>query len=671
MNPRRCCFVLLCLLLTGCAAKLPAGEPLDPGEDPSARFAAPAAPKTPIAAPRLPPRLEAAAKAAPAQAIPADQPLPYTVECATPTVPELANSFSKNSILNRLIDTPPNGRAALEQRLAVSLNEGRDILHSYGYYAGNVTGGIELPPALSGNGESLAPPPEEKAPHEAAKAVVRVTFEPGPRYTLGRTRVTIVTENGREEPVPEREPPLRLPHSLADVELAEGSPAEAGAVTSAVDRVRDAFQEKGHPFAELASARYTLDHGARRLEADVRIKPGAFVRMGEVRAEGDVSVTQYWLDIQRPWKPGAPWNQKDIEAYRDKLRQSGLFRSIEIAPAAAEDGEGRREVLVTLASAPERTLSGALKYDSDFGLGVQGNWEHRNLTGRGDRLSLSLPLWMDMQEFTAKYRLPFFFREDQTFTAQAGLLNQNLDAYELRSAAGAAGMERRFSPHWAGAFQLGAEGGEVKDPGRPRRGYALLSLPVSLTFDNTGSLLDAVKGVRVTAAVGPYAGTYNESFTTLRGRLDAYAFAPLVGEDTLVLALRGTYGALVGANARDVPPTVRFYSGGGGSVRGYAYQSLGPRSSGKDPLGGTSLIEFSGEARLKFLKEFGIVAFLDGGTAFEGGPADFADEVRLGAGVGLRYYTAIGPLRLDVATPLTPRSDDAPLQFYISIGQSF
>ncbi len=659
-------FCLLCLAASGCAGRAASEESAPAGNDAdqAARVEALLAkdPAGPIARPHLPAELEAAAKAAPAPAgSDGEKSLAYTVDCVSLDDPELAEDFAGNSLLQKLIDSPPDSLTKLEQRLAASLEEGRNMLHSRGYYAGAVSGRIELPEAAGDKSGGASAPGESK--DRSRKALVHVLFTPGPCYLLGRSSVTVADGAALQGE--------GLPRSLADAGLPPDSPAEAGRVLDAVDRVVKMFQDKGYPFAAADATRYVVDHGARRLEAEVRVNPGFYAVMGDIRAKGRSGVTDRYLRALRTWKPGEPWNQKKVEDFRDRLRQSGLFRSIDLAPADTVDEQGRRDLSTTLESAPPRTISAEVKYDSDFGPGVQGSWEHRNLTGRGDSLRLSLPVWQEMQELTARYRLPYFLRRDQAFIAQAGVLNQNTDAYDLRSAAAAAGLERQFSPRWTGSAQVSAEGGSVKDPHEPRRDYILLGLPLALAFDNTGSLLNAVKGVRLLASASPYTGTYNNDFNALRARLEAQAFIPLAGQDALVLALRGAYGSLWGATAPDVPPSVRFYSGGGGSVRGYAYQSLGPRDSDDNPLGGSSLLELSAEARWKITQEWGVAAFLDGGMAYDDQVRGFGSNLRWGAGLGLRYYTAIGPLRLDVAAPLTPRSDDAPLQFYISIGQSF
>ena len=629
-------------------------------------------PQGPIPAPNLPAELSRASGAPPADEHRGDY--RYTVVCTVqdstarggqhaaagkkngepsgdPSV--LLSDFEKASTLHRLEDTPPETLTGLEQRLAVALGEARQVLNSRGYYSGRVRGAVE--PA--------GPSPESGKTQ--SKATVRIVFTPGPQYRMGKTAIIAA--------LPENAGATRdkLPKTLADAGLADGAPAEAAAVLAAVDKARAIYMDNGFPFAAVSSTRYTADHATHTLDAEIHIRPGAFVRMGTIRREGAPSVKDRYIDAQQTWKPGEPWNQSKVDAFRDALRQGGLFQSVDVRPAEKPDGDGLYAVDTILASAPERTLSGALKYHSDFGPGIQGNWEHRNLTGRGDSLRLSLPLWLDMQEFSATYRLPYFLRRDQDFIAKGGLLNQDTDAYRLTSGAFSAGIERRLARYLTGTAQGSVEGGAIKEPDKPSREYLMFGLPFSLAYDNTGSLLNAVKGQRLTVSLAPYQGKYEGNFSVLRGRLDAQAFVPLKGEDSLVLAMRGTVGAVEGADSGKIPPSIRFYSGGGGSVRGYEYQSLGPRNEDDKPLGGGSLAEVSAEARWKLTPEWGLVAFVDGGTAYENVFSDPGRVMRWGAGLGVRYYTVIGPVRFDLATPLNPRSDDDPLQFYISIGQSF
>jgi translocation and assembly module TamA len=612
----------------------------------------------------------------------------------------VAAGFLATSPLTRLASIPLYSVTGLEQRLKQSLDHGRDVLRSFGYYAGRVSGAITPPDYAPGREE--APRPQYNGPDILSLVTfgiveigqygpayaVRVTFEPGSLYRTGKSSILPASDAAAKtgeaagpEFSPAPSPPQawpgpaeapQLPRSLADVGLSRGSPAEAAAITAAVDRIQDAFRNRGYPFARIASARHVLDHGTRELESEVRVLSGEYALMGDLELRGGSGIKRSYLDYLVTWEQGEPWNQDKVEAFRESLRGSGLFQSIGLEPAGEADAAGRRNVAADLVTAPARTVGGALKYDTSFGAGVQGFWEHRNLTGQGDSLRVDLPVWQDMQELSAKYRLPFFRSPKQDFIAQGGILNQDTDAYELQSGRIAAGIERRINRRWTGTAMAAFEAGSIKDPEKPRRDYHMLGFPLGAAWSDANSLLDATRGSRVMFSVAPYAGRYEGDFNAVRTRVDAFTYLPLAGKDTLVLALHGGAGAVFGADSGEVPPAVRFYGGGGGSVRGYDYQSLGPRNNRKDPLGGSSVLEVSVDPRWKITESLGLVAFVDGGMVYDNTPDfEFGKGMRWGAGLGFRFYTAIGPLRFDVATPLTPRKDDDFLQFYISIGQSF
>ena len=645
----------------------------------------------PIAPPTLPPKLEAAAESRPepldSQGIPFT--ISYTVKCDSPDAPKLADTFMKASHLTRLQDVPIHTLMALEQRLISSLDDGRDILHSFGYYGGKVEGWIEE----YGNIVNLEELEAQTEGELELPLTVRITFKPGPQYTMGKTKVIrLDREDDPDGPLDEndgndgekdklsagRVPPITeeagiLPQTLADTGLKQGAPAIAQDVLDAVDKVEDAFKDNGYPFARISYTRYILDNENLQLEATVALNPQKFMRMGGIDlSSGNNNVNPRYINFLKTWNEGEPWNQSRVEMFRNSLRQSGLFQSIDLKPSESTDKNGNHPVSTALASAPERTIGASAKYDTSFGAGMQGFWEHRNFTGNGDLLRTELSLWKDLQELVGRYRFPFIFGPDYDFIAQGGVLHQDTDAYKLKSARAAAGIDWRISPKWSLSGQGTVEGGWIKDPDKPKHDYRMLGLPLAASFSSTNSLLDATDGGRAVFSIIPYKGYYDGDFNVLRSRLDLERFVPLVGEDKLVLALRGAVGALSGADSPEVPPSARFYSGGGGSVRGYEYQSLGPRNKNKDPLGGSSMLEMTVEPRYRINDTFGVVAFIDGGMVYEEmTDPRFGQDIQWGAGVGVRLYTVIGPARLDVATPVNPRSGDAPLHFYISIGQSF
>ena len=568
----------------------------------------------------------------------------YTINCKSTDDPKLAEIFETVSRLALMRDEPAN-YVTVEQRLSTSLAEARKILDSQGYYEGKVTGSLK------------------EQSDGKLEAVIR--FTAGPRYVLGANKV--ITDGKLSTAGDAKSPPK----SLAEVGLEQGVPAIADDILAAVSRVESSFRNHGYPRATVEGTRFVLDRSKRRLEAEIYVKPGPFARMGSIIPNEESTVDTEYLVAKRTWKIGQPWNQELVDDYLTSLRQSGLFQAVEGFAAREDDAEGNRPIRLRLSGAPERTIGGRVSYDTDFGPGLNAYWEHRNLTGHGDRLRLDMPLWQDMQEFTATYRYPYFLSPDLDIIANGGFLHQDTDAYELYSGAFSAGLEMRISRRWRASIMGAVEGGSLEDPGQDKKEFFMFGLPVTATYDSTNSLLDPTRGYRLIMAAAPYTGTFREDFNVVRTRVEGQAFLPM-GSENYVMALRGVWGSLWGAdNSQDVPSSLRFYSGGGGSVRGYDYQSVGPRNAKRDPLGGVSQVEVGAEARLRFTESIGMVAFIDGGMVYENVDSELFQDMLWGAGLGARYYTPIGPVRLDVAVPLDRRKGDSAWQLYISIGQSF
>ena len=572
----------------------------------------------------------------------------YVLQTSAPDHDDLAKTFRGVSLLQKLIDEPPDERIGLERRLAEDLVEARRVMQSQGYYDGVASGTII----------------------ETDPLTVDVRFEPGPRYTLGDS---VIRTGSGDSPASgdDGKEGSGLPRHLGDVGLKTGSPAVAEEVLAAVDRVRDAFRNNGYPFVRIASSRYVLYRDRHILTSEITVDPGDFVRMGDVRIEGDPPVWDRYFEAQRNWRMGRPWDQSRADDYRTALGQGGLFQSVTVKPAEKDGADGNRAVVLETEMASPRTVSGSLRYDSEFGIGVQGGWENRNLTGRGDRLRLEAPIWSDSQRLTANYRLPFFPDARRNLLAEAEAANDHFDAYDQRSIQTGLGLERRLARSWWFNSWVRSEIGRQRDPDKDWVSFYLLGFPQTLTFDNSDDPLNATKGGKASLTLTPYAGSYNQSFTALKTRLDGVWYQSLADGDTLILASRAAVGSLTGVGTDDVPASVRFYSGGGGSVRGYDYQSIGPRDARKNPLGGSSFTEVGLETRWRWNEDWGMAAFIDGGSVLTDRLPRLGKDMRWGAGLGARMYTMIGPVRIDVATPLNPRPGDGKFFLYISIGQSF
>jgi translocation and assembly module TamA len=327
-----------------------------------------------------------------------------------------------------------------------------------------------------------------------------------------------------------------------------------------------------------------------------------------------------------------------------------------------------------------RTIAGELGYGTGEGVRLEASWQHRNFFNPEGALTLRGVAGTQEQLAAVSLRRNNFKRRDQVFNAQITASHLDRDAFDAKTLSLSANLERQSNFIWqkkwtwsfGGELLASDERDTIEATGEPRRRtFYIAALPVSLNYDGSDSLLDPTKGFRLGGRISPEVSFHAGTFTYARAQLDASAYHPM--SSSIVLAGRVRVGTIVGASRDDVAPSRRFYSGGGGSVRGYGYQQLGPRDVDNDPIGGRSLAEFAIEARVRlkaFGGNFGIVPFLDGGSLSTESLPDLKDW-QLGAGIGLRYYSSFGPIRVDVGTPLNPQHGDSRVAVVVSLGQAF
>jgi translocation and assembly module TamA len=607
-------------------------------------------PQGPIPKPSIP--QDDLLDASPAPALAEGQKIVYEVEILCPNNPKgLKDMLAAVSDLHTMADRPLSSALTLTRRLRSSLQQAQDLLQSLGYFEGQAQGSMD---------------------EISEKYKITIRLIPGPLYTL-EPGLVIIAAGDLEAKSQNFVPVLPCPaepcpaSKLSQAGLVEGGPAKADDVLAAVDRLAVIWQNAGYPEAQIISAHYSIDPQKRTLLAEVTLQPGPYVTMGKIVQTTESGVKDGYLAAYTNWKPSQSWSQALADSYRETLIQTGLFKSAEIAHSPNND-----QVLLTLEAAPWRTVSGSVNYDSDFGPGLEISWEHRNLTGWGDRLRFDLPMWADLLQLGASYQRPFFLSLRQNLLLDAAILNENSDSYNLRSLSAAVGLERFFTKKIKVVFGASLEVGSLEEATELRSNYMVTGFPTTLEWSDADSFLDAHKGLRLSALLSPYFGHYRRDFKVLKYRLDASFYHPLKGPDTLILALRAAVGVISGSQAQALPTSLRFFGGGGKSVRGYEYQSIGPKNSLGRPAGGTAVNEVGAELRYRWSKTMGVTAFVDGGMVYDSlQVSELGQNLLWGGGVGFRYYSPIGPFRLDIATPLTPRAGDDPIQLYLSLGQSF
>lgn len=559
----------------------------------------------------------------------------------------LAGEFNSLSALRK-----GDGKAANVAMISARLTEDselmQNILASEGWYSPLVTTRID-------SGEK----------GQALTAVISVT--PGKRYVFSDIVVNA-------DPT---EPPNLISDNLA---LEAGQPIIAQRVQGAEAKVALALPENGYPFAEVKERDILLDRESGDGVYTLPVEVGPRSRFGDITTDGDLAFDAKHIQVLSRFKLGDLYDSRKVDDLRKALVATNLFSTVSVEPRKTGQPADADTEYATLhvhqEAGPPRTIAGSLGYAAGEGITARATWTHRNLFPPEGALIANVLAGTRQQGVGATFRRSNAGKRDRTLEVVAEAFHDDYDAYSAYTGRIAAKIARDSTPIWqkkityAYGIELLATGEtdfNVATGTRERRTFYIAGLSGQLGFDQTDSLLDPTKGYRVTTLIQPEA-TVNKGFDPyVRARLDASAYYSVT--DQLVVAGRLRFGTIQGAGLFEIAPSRRFYAGGGGSVRGFAYQKLGELAPDGDPIGGRSLNEGSLELRYRF-GNYGVVGFVDAGQAYRETTPQFSD-LRYGVGVGGRFYTNFGPVRLDVATPLARKPGESRINIYVSIGQAF
>ncbi|WP_414712857.1 autotransporter assembly complex protein TamA [Sphingomonas sp.] len=453
-------------------------------------------------------------------------------------------------------------------------------------------------------------------------------------------------------------------------------PVNADAVANGEAALRAAIGREGFPFARVGEPEIVVDRAARTATLALSVAPGGARRFGRITTNPDNGVfgADHVADIAR-FRPGQPYDDTALLDLRRALIQTSLVSSVEVTPVPGATAD-TVDIAVKLEPAPPRTIAGELGYGTGEGARAELSWTHRNLFPPEGALTVRGVLGTREQLGSLVLRRANFRGRDRVLTAQIAAAHLERDAFKADTLSIGASLERQtnifFQKTWT--WSLGAEllASDERDvvvstgAGR-RRTFLIGALPTSLTYDGSDDLLNPQRGFRLGGRLSPELSLQGSAFGYTRAQIDASVYQPF---GSTVLAARTRVGSILGAPRDQVAPSRRYYAGGGASVRGYGYQDIGPRDVNGDPIGGRSLVEFSIEARVKTFGAFGVVPFLDAGNIATGVLPKLSG-LRYGAGVGVRYYSSFGPIRVDIGTPINPQPGVARVAVYVSLGQAF
>jgi len=497
--------------------------------------------------------------------------------------------------------------------------------------------------------------------------VVKVAVRPGPRYPLTEFEVRYKGLTSPRGFIP----PIRLPEGFADFQLTKGQPARGADVNKAQNAAIAFLKARGFPFARVTDRKVFRDPEAQTITVSIEIDAGGYAEFGEVTINGLDRVKEIYLRELIPWKKAEPFDTGKIARYADLIEGTGLFADVKVRSADAADAGGRVPVTVTVSERKRRAVGAGVSFATNEGVGARAYWEHRNFFGKGETLRFDGTAAQIRQRLAATYREPRFYRIDQSLVSSLSAGRERSDAFDQDEIRFDLAVERQLNPRLILSVGGALSYTRTTDNDTDLTAY-LASLPLRARWDSTEDLLDPSTGARLDLTLEPHVGTSEGGVFYTRLEALASHYWTLDGEGRHVAALRGRLGSVVGAERSELPASDRFYAGGGGSVRGFGYQQLGPLDDDNDPAGGRAVWEIGAEYRYKITKSIGIVPFVEAGAVYQDQTISFEDDVLFGAGLGVRYYTALGPIRFDIATPLNPREEvDDPIQIYISLGQAF
>ena len=559
---------------------------------------------------------------------------------------ELISSFEKQSVLHKNRNDAANA-AQIDRRSRADADLLAELLRGQGYYDAMVEPRIERP---------------------AGSLLVVLEAQPGAQYRFQSVELPGLEAAGPEAP--------KLREAFA---VKPGDPVIAEDVIAANVALKVALGEQGFALANVGDQQILIDHETHAAQLVLPVETGPLASFGQIRVSGQPPFSAKHVARIARFHSGDPFRRSKVDDLRRALIATGLVASAEVKLVPARDGR-TVDLAVNLQPGPMRTIAGELGYGTGEGVRAEASWQHRNFFNPEGALTVRGVAGTQEQLAAVQFRRNNFMRRDQVLNLQALASHTNRDAYEAKTLQIGGNIERQSNIIWhkKWTYSLGADLIATDERGvfdslgmKDTRTFLIAAFPATLGYDDTDDLLDPTRGFRLGGRVSPEISAHGGSFAYGRAQIDASSYRPV--SSSVVAAGRIRLATIVGADAMSIAPSRRIYAGGGGSVRGYGYQQLGPQDLDGDPIGGSGLAEFAVEARIRlkaFGGNFGLVPFFGGGTLRNKSWPSFSGW-QFGAGLGVRYYSSFGPIRIDVGTPLNPRSGDGPIAVTVSLGQAF
>ncbi|MBN2033338.1 MAG: outer membrane protein assembly factor [Deltaproteobacteria bacterium] len=539
-----------------------------------------------------------------------------------------------------LEERPPLTMQQLIRRAQADVGAFTRALRSIGYYAAEISYRVD----------------DRQTP-------IQVNFEvnPGPPFVISRVEFENLSEDSTKNvtlPEPEK------------IGLVRGQRIQSPGVLAARNEINKILRSQGFPFPRTDIREVIIDHVDHTASIFFSFDPGPAAVFGDTQVSGLSRIKPEYILERIPWKKGDSFEAPKMDDFRRKLATSGLFTLVEVKHAESLAENRHLPIFVQVTERKPRTIRAGASYQTDIGPELEVGWTHRNFKGMGEKLDFRLSLSEVLQSLEGEYVIPGFRRKDQGLIFKAGFVNEEQDAYDSTSLYAVSMLERQLTRELSAGAGLGYRLARVKQRDE-ESDLGLLFLPARATWDNRDDILDPSRGIRLNLELTPFVDTLNTDTKFLKAYASLSNYLELWPNKKIILANRVAIGTIPAGSRSKVPPDERFYAGGAGSVRGYSFQWAGPLED-NEPIGGLSLAEINTELRVRTARRQGLVFFLDGGRAYDSSYPNSDEKLFWGCGIGYRFYTDFGPIRMDLAFPLNRRKDvDDRFQIYISLGQAF
>ena len=570
----------------------------------------------------------------------AEASLSYTVQYIGIDDTSVVKTLRSSTQLSTLKKRPPDSINAVRYRAESDIPAILNVLHAFGYYEARV---------------------EIQVEEGFETAVVIVDIDPGPVYKIEKFRIDIKESKEKNGP-----PAIEL----KNIGITLGKSMNAEREVSAELKILQILSECGYPLSSITDRKIVVDGESKTVRINLEVTPGPFSKFGPLTIEGNKRVKPLFFKEKLEWKEGASYNSALVDETQKALVESGLFSSVIITHGQKLDNEKELPMLVEVAESRHRSINIGVSYQTYYGPGITVGWENRNMAGLGQRLSLQGDVTERSHTGLGTYIFPNFGRIGQDYVWQAQAMHQDIIPYSERTYNITNRLEIRT--HKKIRMSIGARGERLYVTGSPQNGtYWLIEAPFYFAWNGSNSLLNPTKGLFFQLAANP-SMSIQAGKGYIRSVFSAGHYLPLTPKHRFVIAQKLTIGSILSKDEHLIPLSKRLYGGSEEDLRGYAYQSVSPLNSDNQPYGGRSAFFFTLETRFRLSKTIGLVPFFDMGNVYEEILPTFEGRWLKSLGIGVRYFSFMGPFRLDVGFPLEKREDiDNNYRILASIGQTF